>query len=116
MPVEGLLKGTLAALIPAGTAVGAAVNGAAFSLPHSRAGRPVTWKVAFAGGDPSAVSTRLQGNFDAENPVWFDIDASTVTTGETKTVSAATFPNVEQVRARMETVTGGVTFKVEIII
>src|SRR5262245_49698941 len=116
MPTEGLLKGTLTPLIPALTAVGAGVNGAAFSLPHSRAGRPVTWKTTFA-TDPSAVSVRLQGAFDASNPVWFDIDTSTVfTAGETRTISGATFPNVQQVRARMETVTGGATFKVEIII
>ncbi len=114
MPQEGLLKGIPTFIVPS-TAVGAGVNGAAFALPSSRAGRPVTWRTAFQ-TPPGAVSMRLQGSLSANTPVWFDIDSSTNVNGEIKTVSGDVFPSVQVVRGRMESVTGGDNFAVEITI
>lgn len=115
MPTQMVMKGIPTSIVPAGTAVGSPVNGSAYALSSFRQNRPVTWRTAF-GTAPGAVSVALQGIIDPSGSAWFDIDTSTAVGGETRTVSAAAFPNVTQIRGRMNSVTGGSTFAVEVIV
>lgn len=71
----------------------------------------LTWSSVFTGG-PSAVSAVLEGSFDGV--LWTQVDATTVTAGEARSV--VPLPNFRQYRIRMVSNTGGtlMTFTVSI--
>ena len=84
----------------------AALNSAEFALPYSyaAAGRRIRWAYGFT-ANPSALAIKLQGTMNPMDaaPTWFDLDSKTTVTGDTGEVLA----NVEGIRARVETITGG---------
>ncbi len=91
-------------------AVAAPVNGTAYCLPAPPSSKTIRWTTKFASA-PSAVSVKLQGSLD--NSVWFDLDSSTSTAGESKSVTdiACVF-----IRAQKASQTDGGALTVEIII
>lgn len=113
MPVEKLSPGVPVKFMDAVTTA-APVNSSGYALPHKSYSdvRPIVWKTSFAGG-PSAVNVILQGALNDVDAEYVQLDASTVTAGEQRTVSAVL---TRFVRARLATRTGGTSATVEVMI
>lgn len=71
----------------------------------------ITWKTAYQGGNPSAVSISLQGSNN--NSSWTTIDTSTNTSGESRNLTGQ---NYKFFRAIVNSKTGGSAFLVYITI
>ncbi len=103
MPAQILLS-TPISIIPAGTAVGAAQNGAIFAMPVPAT--LVAWQVLY-GTAPGAVSIELQASNDGVNFTFIDNTTTLVSGSMRITACAARF-----IRARMVSVTGGDTWQI----
>src|SRR5215813_10964834 len=89
--------------------------GSQFAVPEPAGfpdqGHTVRWQTVF-GTAPSAVNIRLQGAIDDVNSEYFDLDTSTATAGEARTVNNV---RARFLRVNLVSSTGGASLTAQIL-